>query len=170
MNEFSSMILDIDIKKDERSIDPQSGEYFYYKKAINYFTNRLHSILSDKEKCVICVYPTSKEGPAFTGMRTIAKRLCKRSFQRIDGTYILLRAFEIPKKSIGGRRDLQEEIRSLTVRNENIIKDQQVLLMDDITTTGTSLKAGKIVLKCAGAKIVALLAFGKTITQTNGDS
>ena len=115
MDEFSSMILDIDIKKDERRIDPQSGEYFYYKKAINYFTNRLHSILSDKEKCVICVYPTSKEGPAFTGMRTIAKRLC-------------------------------------------------------ITTTGTSLKAGKIVLKCAGTKIVALLAFGKTITQTNGDS
>ena len=34
--------------------------------------------------------------------------------------------------------------------------------MDDITTTGTSLKAGKIVLKRAGAKIVALLALGKT--------
>ena len=30
MDEFSSMILDI--KKDERRIDPQSGEYFYYKK------------------------------------------------------------------------------------------------------------------------------------------
>ena len=28
MNEFSSMIPDI--KKDERSIDPQSGEYSYY--------------------------------------------------------------------------------------------------------------------------------------------
>ena len=68
-------------------------------------------------------------------------------------------------------RDLQEEIRSLTVRNENIIKDQQVLLMDDITTTGTSLKAGKYVLEQAGAKIVALLALGETIkTQTNGDS
>ena len=59
-------------------------------------------------------------------------------------------------------RDLQEEISSLTVRNKNIIKNQQVLLMDDITTTGTSLKAGKIVLKRAGAKIVALLALGKT--------
>lgn len=33
MDEFSSMIPDI--KKDERRIDPQSGEYFYYKKAIN---------------------------------------------------------------------------------------------------------------------------------------
>ena len=42
MDEFSSMILDI--KKDERRID--SREYSYYKKAINYFTNRLHSILS----------------------------------------------------------------------------------------------------------------------------
>ena len=72
---------------------------------------------------------------------------------------------------MGGERNLQKEIRSLTVRNENIIKGQQVLLMDDITTTGTSLKAGKIVLKRAGAKIVALLAIGKTIkTQTNGGS
>ena len=169
MDEFSSMILDI--KKDERRIDPQSGEYFYYKKAINYFADRLHSILSDRDKYVICVYPTSKEGIAFTGIRTIAKRLCEYSSRRIDGTDVLLRAFEIPKKSIGGERDLQKEIRSLTVRNENIIKDQQVLLMDDIMTTGTSLKAGKIVLKCAGAKIVALLAIGKTIkTQTNGGS
>ena len=160
MDEFSQMILDI--KKDERRIYPQSREYYYYKKAINYFTNRLHSILSDRDKYVICVYPTSREGIAFTGMRTIAKRLCEYSSQRIDGTDVLSRAFEIPKKAIGGVRDLQEEIRSLTVRNKNIIKNQQVLLMDDITTTGTSLKAGKIVLKRAGAKIVALLALGKT--------
>jgi len=32
MDEFSQMILDI--KKDERRIYPQSGEYYYYKKAI----------------------------------------------------------------------------------------------------------------------------------------
>ena len=159
MDEFSSMILDI--KKDG---NPQSGEYFYYKKAINYFADRLHSILSDRDKYVICVHPTHKKGIVFTGMRTIAKCLCKRSSQRIDGKDVLLRAFEIPKKSIGGggERDLQKEIISLTVRNENIIRGQQVLLMDDITTTGTSLKAGKIVLKRAGAKIVALLALGKT--------
>jgi len=58
---------------------------------------------------------------------------------------------------MGGERNLQKEIRSLTVRNENIIKGQQVLLMDDTTVTGTSLKAGRIVLKRTGAKIVALL-------------
>jgi len=137
---------------------------FIIKKAINYFADRLHSILSDRDKYVICVHPTHKKGIVFTGMRTIAKCLCKRSSQRIDGKDVLLRAFEIPKKSIGGggERDLQKEIISLTVRNENIIRGQQVLLMDDITTTGTSLKAGKIVLKRAGAKIVALLALGKT--------
>jgi len=160
MDEFSSMILDV--KKDERRIDPQSGEYYYYKKAINYFTDQLHSILSDKEKYVICVYPTSKEGSAFTGMKAIAKRLCEYSSQRIDGTDALSRVFEIPKKAMGGRRDLQEEIKSLIVRDKDIIRDQQVLLMDDITTTGTSLKAGKYVLKRAGAEMVAMLALGKT--------
>ena len=146
MDEFSSMILDI--KKDG---NPQSRDY----DAINYFADRLHSILSDRDKYVICVHPTHKKGIVFTGMRTIAKRLCEYSSQRIDGKDVLLRAFKIPKKSIGGggERDLQKEI---------IIRGQQVLLMDDITTTGTSLKAGKIVLKHAGAKIVALLALGKT--------
>lgn len=160
MDEFSSMILDI--KEDERRIDPQSGKYYYHKKAINYFLNRLHSFLSDREKYVICVYPTSKEGPAFTGMRTIAKRLCEYSSQRIDGTDVLSRAFEVPKKAISRERDLQKEIESLLVSDESIIRDRQVLLMDDITTTSTSLIAGKIVLKRAGAKIVELLALGKT--------
>ena len=108
MDEFSSMILDI--KKDG---NPQSRDY----DAINYFADRLHSILSDRDKYVICVHPTHKKGIVFTGMRTIAKCLCKRSSQRIDGKDVLLRAFEIPKKSIGGggERDLQKEIISLTL-------------------------------------------------------
>lgn len=34
--------------------------------------------------------------------------------------------------------------------------------MDDVTTTGTSLKAGKYLIERAGAKMVALLALAKT--------
>lgn len=104
--------------------------------------------------------PTHEAERKPSGIRTIAKNLCRPPI--IDGTDVLSRAFEMPKKSIGGERDLQKEIRSLTMRNENIIKDQQVLLMDDITTTGTSLRARKYVLKRAGAKIVALLTLGET--------
>jgi len=40
--------------------------------------------------------------------------------------------------------------------------------MDDVTTTGTSLKAGRYRLKDAGAKIVAMLALAET--QKSGSS
>ena len=158
MDKFSDMILDI--KKDEKKLDPQSGEYYYYKKAINYFTNRLHAILSDTEEYVICVMPTHAVGTAPSGIRTIAKQLCSPPI--IDGIDVLSRAFEIPKKAIGGSRDLQLEIESLTLRNESIVKGRQVLLMDDVTTTGTSLKAGKYLLERAGVALIALLALAKT--------
>jgi len=158
MDEFSNMILDI--KKDETMLDPKSGEYYHYKKAIDYFTNRLHAILSDTEEYVICVMPTHAVGTAPSGIRTIAKRLCSPPI--IDGTDAISRVFEIPKKAIGGSRDLQLEIESLTVRNETIVKDRQVLLLDDVTTTGTSLKAGKYQLERAGVALVALHALAKT--------
>ena len=144
-DEFSRLILDV---KNQRI------------KGINYFTNQLRSILSDTQEYVICVIPTHAVGTAPSGIRTIAKRLCSRPI--IDGTEVLSRTFEIPKKAIGGSRDLQKEIESITVRNESIVKDRQVLLMDDVTTTGTSLKAGRCVIERAGAKIVALLALAKT--------
>ena len=158
MDEFSNMILDI--KKDETKLDPNSKEYYYYNKAINHFTNQLRLILSDTEEFVICVMPTHAAGTARSGMRTIAKRLCSPSI--IDGTDVLSRVFEMPEKAIGGSRDLQKEIESLTVRNESIVRDRQVLLMDDITTTGTSLKAGKDLLDQAGVALVALIALGET--------
>lgn len=158
MDKFSSLVLDI--KKDEKKLDTKSIEYHYYKEAISYFRDRLLSILSDTEEYVICVIPTHAVGTAPSGIRTIAKRLCSHPI--IDGTDVISRAFEMQKKSIGGSRDLKLEIKSITMRNESVIKGRQVLLLDDVTTTGTSLKAGKYVVEGAGAKIVALLALAKT--------
>lgn len=105
MDDFSNMILDI--KKDERELDKKSGGYYYYKKAINYFTNHLRAILSDTGGYVICVMPTHVVGTVPSGIRTIAKRLCSPPI--IDGTDVLSRVFEIPKKAIDGSRDLQLE-------------------------------------------------------------
>lgn len=158
INEFSNMVLNT--KKDETKLDQNSGEYYYYKNAINYFTNRLRAILSDTKEYVICVIPTHTKGTAPSGIKTIAKRLSSPPI--IDGTDVISRVFEIPKKAIDGSRDLQLEIESLTMRNETIVKGRQVLLLDDVTTTGTSLKAGKYVIERAGAKIVALLALAET--------
>ena len=129
---------------------------------INYFVNELRHIFSDTEKYVICVMPKHTIGMAPSGIRSIAERLCSPLI--IDGTNFIERSKEIAKKSVGGSRDLDSEIKSLIVKNENIniIKDQQVLLLDDVTTSGASLKAGKYILEKAGAKLVVMYALGLT--------
>jgi len=86
----------------------------------------------------------------------------------IDGTNVLFRAFEIQKKSVGGTRDSQKEVESLGVQNADLIKKRQVLLLDDVTTTGTSLIAGRTVLMNAGAELVALFALGQTENRVEG--
>lgn len=158
MDKFSQLILDI--KKDEKKLDTKSCEYHYYKVAIDYFIDRLYHILSDTEEYVICVIPSHAVGTAPSGIRTIAKQLCTHPI--IDRTNLISRVFEMPKKSMGGPRNLKLEIESIAVRDESIIRDRQILLLDDVTTTGTSLKAGKYILEEAGAKIVTLLALSKT--------
>ncbi len=120
----------------------------------------MRSILSDTEEYVICVIPTHAVGTAPSGVRTIAKQLCSHLI--INGTDAISRAFEIQKKTVGGSRDMQLEIKSLTVTDESIVRGRQVLLLDDVTTTGTSLKAGKCLIEQSGAEIVVLLALAKT--------
>jgi phosphoribosylpyrophosphate synthetase len=158
MDEFSRMILDI--KKDEEMLDQQSKEYYYYMKAVNYFKSFLSNILSNNEEFVMCVMPSSTKGTSASGIRKIAESLCRPPI--IDGTRCIYRNESIPKKHLGGERNLEKEIASLSVQNENIIKDKIVLLLDDVTTTGTTFEAGIHKLKTAGACEVIALALGKT--------
>ena len=148
-DDFSRLILDV---KNQR------------ERGINYFVNKLRSILSDNEEYVVCVIPNHTKGTAASGIRTIAKRLCSPPI--IDGTYVLSRFFKTEQKTKGGSRDWQSEMESLNVRNEDLIKGRQVLLLDDVTTTGASLKAGKYLLGywLGGdrAALVTQLALAKT--------
>lgn len=129
-------------------------------RAVEFFTNELRSILSDKDKYAICVMPSHEEGAAPSGIRTIARRLCRDPI--IDATNVLIRTAKMQKKSMDGSRDLSSEIESLGVTDNNIINDQQVLLLDDVTTSGTSLNAGRDVLEHAGVELVAMFALGQT--------
>lgn len=69
------------------------------------------------------------------------------------------------KKTSGGIRNRNTEIESLGMENENIVKGKQVLLLDDVTTSGTSLYAGKAILEKAGAKLVVLYALAITESE-----
>ena len=143
---FSKQILDIKNQKPD---------------AIEYFTNRLHDILNDNEEYVICVIPSSKKGLADSGIRAVAKRLCQ--FPVIDGTDVIIRnRTMVPNHLSTQKRSLEEELDSLTIDNEEIIRCKQVLLLDDVTTRGISFKAARQKLKDAGAILVAAIALGQT--------
>ncbi|MDF1534567.1 MAG: phosphoribosyltransferase [Methanosarcinaceae archaeon] len=60
------------------------------------------------------------------------------------------------------KRSLEEELDSLTIDNEEIIRYKQVLLLDDITTRDISFKAARQKLTDAGATLVAAIALGQT--------
>ena len=143
---FSKQILDIKNQKPD---------------AIEYFTNQLHDILNDNEEYVICVIPSSKKGLADSGIRAVAKRLCQLPI--IDGTNVIIRNRTMdPNHLSAKKRSLEEELDSLTIDNEGIIRYKQVLLLDDITTRGISFKAARLKLKDAGAFLVAAIALGQT--------
>ncbi|MCQ6962509.1 ComF family protein [Methanolobus chelungpuianus] len=144
-SEFSSLILAVKNQK---------------KAAVEFFVKLLIVILSDKEEFVICVIPSHEAGLKPSGIRDIAKRLCKEPI--IDGTDILVRSKTIPSKHQSGVRDLRLERESLDVINKNKIKGRNILLLDDVATTGTSLVAGRSKLLEAGAKSVASIALGHT--------
>lgn len=147
-NGFSRLILDV--KKQIPS-------------AILYFTTKLRPILSFKEEYVICVMPSHELGSNPSGIKTIAKNLCCPPI--IDGTDVIIRVKEMQKKSTGGSRDLDSEIASITIRNESIVKGKQVLLLDDVTTSGTSLNAGRLILEKAGAMLVVMHALALTESE-----
>lgn len=141
---------------DGKILDVKEGK----ERGINHFTPLLEDILS-RNDYVICVIPSHEVGTKPSGIRSIAERLCIHPV--IDGTKVLYRIIEVPKKTDGGNRDFDLEYRSLEVQNEKLIRNKQVLLLDDVSTSGVSLNAGKKVLEEAGADLVFQFALGKTV-------
>ena len=131
--------------------------------AISTFARAIDERMNDDADIVICVIPSHEQGLNESGIRTIAKRLCKNDV--IDGTECLLRRRTIKTKHRGGHRDLSDEIDSLVVQKADLIQDRIVLLLDDIYTTGTSVRAGRNRLKESGARYVLCLVLGRTVRE-----
>ena len=130
------------------------------ERGIHHFTIKLNSILSFDVEYVICVIPPHQKDSKTSGIKTIARRLCRPPV--IDGTDIIARIRDIPKKTDGGARDINLELESIQVTDKALIEGRQVLLLDDVTTSGKSLEAGKKLLEESGASLVVKLALGIT--------
>lgn len=141
---FSGRILDL---KDGKSA------------AVRYFYNLLNEEIC--EGVTICVVPSSNSDRKVTGMVLLGEMLAQNN--RVNKVYFLNRTKSIDKLATGGRRDKEVHMESISAVSDISMKEDIVLLMDDVTTTGNSLYACKEILMECGANSVEMFALGKAI-------
>ncbi len=143
---FSGFILDV---KDKLS----SG--------VLYFSKRLGPIIPTG--VVLCSVPSSDAANTENGIRLLAQWLSIKG--RIDGTFCLVRTQTIPKAAHGGPRSIEIHLKTITVENGDLVRGKDVYILDDVTTTGSSLQACAQLLEPFEPASITCLALGQTVWE-----
>lgn len=102
--------------------------------------------------------------PRKTSVYDLIARLVDKHTNLYNGSAILIRTQLVDKKSAGGNRAVSVDLNSIEI-NGNCgidISGKNILLIDDVITTGSSIAACRMILKKGGAKNVFVLCLGKT--------
>jgi predicted amidophosphoribosyltransferase len=128
--------------------------------AIAYFAGAIDEQVEND--LAVAVVPPHAPGAPDSGILRVARMLCARNRTLRDVTRCLMRERPIDKLAVGGKRSLRVHLESIAVKNPALIENTDVLVLDDVTTTGNSLWATERLLLNAGARSVALMAMGRT--------
>jgi HAD superfamily hydrolase (TIGR01509 family) len=162
--EFSSKILNLKNIDSANEKLAESGLKYVHKRLdkerIQFYVNEIRKMLSDTYELTVCVMPKSKQCREPSGIRCIAEQLVNDKIT--NGTFVIRRIVDQEAKHRGGDRSYEHELASLEAVNSELIQDCIVLLLDDVTTTGNSLRAGKSLLLSHHARRVIMFALGKT--------
>jgi phosphoribosylpyrophosphate synthetase len=109
----------------------------------------------------IAVVPGHDPEKAGKGLQTLAAELASKG-HRIDASACLVRTEKVAKLAHGGDRSEEVHTKSVRVANAYLIKGRDVLLLDDVSKTGNSLRACQKLLLEAGARSVECATIGKT--------
>jgi predicted amidophosphoribosyltransferase len=144
-DEWSSMILEL------KSMNEFAVEYFYQK---------IHPEL--RHGFAISVVPSSQSNKS-SGIKMLAKELAREG--RFDAVDVLVRHTSIPKQAYGGHRSFEQHLQTVFAdpRLAHIVNNRPVLIMDDVMTTGNSLRACSAILLRSGAGPVCCLALAVTV-------
>ncbi len=141
---FSGKILDLKEGKPE---------------AVKYFYNLINDEICDG--VTICVVPSSDSSKRQSGIGMLGSMLAENG--RVNKVYYLRRIQTIDKLALGGRRDKEIHMKTISTLDDVDVTGDIILLMDDVTTTGNSLYACKEILLQRGARVVKMFALGKAV-------
>ncbi|MBR2179821.1 MAG: hypothetical protein IJ862_05460 [Selenomonadaceae bacterium] len=137
----------LDLKKN----DPKAIELFY-SKLIDIFDS-----FDDLNNMYFSAIPSHTANANISSMHIIAKRLSDH-YNKDDYSEVLQRYKNIPRLSDGGFRNIGVHISSIRINPRFNVKSKVFFLLDDITTSGSSMAAGSQILKIGGASKVICLA------------
>ena len=155
---FSSRLLGIKYRHDSDK-DPQDWKQHNKELYVQQFIEQVEPMLASG--IAIAVVPPSDPAASISGIQEIAKALAAAN-GRIDATECLIRFTAIPKLAKGGKRDIEQHLNSVRVEHAEVIWGREVLLLDDIATSGNSLTACRQLLLDMGAARVKCMALGRT--------
>lgn len=140
-----------------------SGKILDFKEgkdnAIEYFYTLVEPELgNDFAIAIVPPHDPDKESPA---LKRLAQRLAA-SGSRTDASVCLVRMEKIAKLAGGGNRSVDVHLRTIAVVRPDLIRGRDVLVLDDVTTSGNSLTACQRLLLDAGAARVQPIALGST--------
>lgn len=113
------------------------------------------------EGVTICVVPSSDSTKKESGIGMLGEMLAENG--RVNKVYYLRRTRSIAKLALGGERNKEIHMQTISTIDDIDISGDIILLMDDVTTTGNSLYVCKEILLERGAKTVKMFALGKAV-------
>lgn len=147
-DDYSSRILDLKNNRQE---------------AITFFAEQLCRILPDNPNIAITCVP-SHTAYSHTANHEVIKLICSQR-DVINASSCLERFITIPKLSTGGTRDARVHYDSIRLVNPEVLDNRDILIIDDVTTTGNSIITCKriIHMNVSRYKSINCLVYGKTV-------
>lgn len=158
-NFISYFIIKEDREKMGKNLSPDSrtvkilsskdGETKHLREITSWVANELQ----DKKILIIPFPSTNKEKPCSQQLPfLITKQLATLSSKWVDGSGIIYRRFSLPKNT----RDEVQQYKSLSFDADKLKGFENILILDDVITSGSSLKAGLKLLLPTRSNVAAL--------------
>lgn len=148
--------------------DKSSGMLLDFKKgelkAVNYWYPQVAKMirsLAGNTPFSIATVPSSTKGKKHPGFTELVSRLSREFSILNENKNLIGRTESIDKLASGGNRDIGVHLRTLEVPT-SAKEYRPVVLLDDVTTSGNSMKAAISKLEDAGYTVIAAIALGKT--------